>query len=37
MDIVLHRVESGIVDCTLGERSLYSWLGAGEGGMQRAQ
>jgi hypothetical protein len=31
MDIVLHRLESGIVDCTLGERSLYSWLGAWRG------
>jgi len=31
IDIVLHRVESGIVDRTLGERSLYSWLGAWRG------
>jgi len=37
MDIVLRSVESGIVDCTLQERSSYSWLGPGGGGIQRAQ
>ena len=27
--LFLHRVGSGIVDCTLKERSSYSWLGPG--------
>ena len=27
--LFLHRVESGIVDCTLKERISYSWLGPG--------
>jgi len=27
--LFLHRVESGIVNCTLKERSSYSWLGPG--------
>jgi hypothetical protein len=37
MDIVLRSVESCIVDCTLKERSSYSWLSPGGGGIQRVQ